>query len=67
MSWWKDHGPKLVNGVSVAAGVLSGVDPAALPPSWLPWVMAVNAALNIAHNVQHNAVAPMPSGPPIIK
>lgn len=63
MSWWNDHGPKIVNGISVVTAAISSVDPALLPPTALPYVVAVNAILNILHNVQHNAVAPMPPKP----
>lgn len=64
MNWWNTHGPKIVNGITLAVGALSTPTLGALvPPSALPWVIAANTLLNIVHNVQHNAVAPMPTAP----
>lgn len=56
MNWWKDHGPKITNTLTTAAVALSSINPAAVPPSWAPYIVGLNMMLNIVHNVQHNAV-----------
>lgn len=65
MSWYTTHAPKITNGITVATGILSSADPSLFPPSWLPYVMGLNAILNIAHNVQHNAQTTPALPPPV--
>ena len=35
------HGTKWIGTALALAGAISGVDPAVLPPSWLPWVAGI--------------------------
>lgn len=39
------HGTKWIGGLAVASAVVSGIDPSALPPSWLPWFTGVAGIL----------------------
>lgn len=41
------HGTKLIGGLMTLSGILSGVDPAVLPPSWLPYFMGIAGLLTV--------------------
>ena len=63
MSWWKNHGTKIIGGATTVVGVLGTVDPAvlasALGPKGVSYATAVAGILTILRGVQNtNAQRP---------
>jgi hypothetical protein len=41
------HGTKVIGAIATATSVISGIDPALLPPSWLPYFGGVLGLLTL--------------------
>lgn len=55
MSWFKNHGTKALGTATAVVGVLGGVNPAVVPPSWAPWIMALAGLATIGRGFQNTA------------
>ena len=42
------HGTKWVGTLTLASSILAGIDPATLPPSWLPYIGTAFGAITLA-------------------
>jgi hypothetical protein len=65
MSWWSNHGTKIIGAATTAVGVLGAVDPnvlgAALGPKGTAYAAALAGILTIIRGVQNtNAQNPPP-------
>jgi hypothetical protein len=55
MSWFTSHGTKAIGTITAVAGVAAGIDPATVPPSWIPWIMALSGLATVARGFQNTA------------
>lgn len=52
------HGTKILGALATASGVISGIDPSLLPPSWLPYFTSVLGLLTLARGFINTKNAP---------
>lgn len=64
MSWWKNHGTKIIGAATTAVGVLGAVDPAvladALGPKGTSYAAALAGILTIIRGVQNTNAQKQP-------
>jgi hypothetical protein len=64
------HGTKIIGGILTAAGVISGLNPSLLPPSWLPWWAAIGGVAALVRgivNTQNISTENAPLPPPVTR
>lgn len=54
------RGPQIIGALNLAAGALASVNPALLPPSWLPYFMVISGLATVFFKPPNAAPPPTP-------